>query len=166
MQHGDAVAAEGSAGGVGVGAGNGKVVVAKVVAAAVADDGIDGISKLVFDGEVQHGNAVAAEGGAGGVGVCTGVGEGAAAKGITAAVADYGINSITEIILDGEVQHSNAVTTKGGAGGISVSASSGESAAAKGVAAAMTDYRMDGIFANRIDMDMHGEYTVGTGSRM
>ena len=43
------------------------------------------------------------------------------------------------------MQHSNAVTTKGRAGGVSVSASNGEGAAAKGVVAAVADYSMDGI---------------------
>ena len=115
---------------------------------------------------MQHRDAVAAESCTCGVGVCASSGEGATAKGITTAVTDYGINGVAEIILDGEVQYRDAVAAESGACGISVSAGSGESSAAKGIAAAMADYRMDGISANRIDMDMHGEYTVGTGSRM
>ena len=43
------------------------------------------------------------------------------------------------------MQHGNAVATKGRAGGVGVSAGSGESSAAKGITTAVTDYRMDGI---------------------
>ena len=44
---------------------------------------------------MQHGNAVAAESGACGISVSAGSGEDAAAKGVVAAVADYGINGVT-----------------------------------------------------------------------
>ena len=60
-------------------------------------------------------------------------------------MADYRINGIAEVVLDGEVQHGDAVTTKCSACGVGVSAGSGESSAAKGVACAVADYSMDGI---------------------
>ena len=166
VQHRDAVAAESRAGGVSIGAGGSEGAAGKGIAAAVADYRIDGVAEVVLDGEVQHCDAVAAESRAGGVGVCAGSGKGAAAKGVVCTVADYSIDGIAEIVLDGEVQHRDAVATESGAGSVSVGSSGGKGAVAKGVATAMADYRIDGISANWIDMDMHGEYTVGTGSRM
>ena len=142
-QGGDAVAACRGASGVGVSSFHTKVLSTEGMAVTMADGHIDGVSQVVLDSEVQHGDAVATCQCAGGIGVSSFHTQVLATEGIAVTVTDGHIDGVSQVVLDSEVQHGDAVATGQCSGGVRVGAAFGQCSAAELVASAVADALAD-----------------------
>ena len=103
LQDGDGVAAGGGLSGVGVYARHCQCPAAELIAAAVADGHMYAVTQEVLDGELQHGDGVAAGGGLSGVGVGARHVQYPAAELIAVAVANGHMYAVPQVVLDGEM---------------------------------------------------------------
>ena len=122
VEYGDGVAAGGVLCGVGVDARHVQCPAAELIAAAMADGHMYAVEQVVPDGEVEHGDGVAAGGGLCGVRVYARHVQCPVAELIAVAVADVHMYAVAQVVFDGEVEHGDGVAAGGGLCGVRVDA--------------------------------------------
>ena len=162
MEDCDAVATSFGTSGVGVGSCDVQFIATEGVAATVADADADGITQIVFDSKVQHGDAVATSFGTSGVGVGSCDVQFITAEGVAATVADADADSIAEVVLDSEVEDCDAIAAFGSSCGIGVCTCDGQVITSKGIAATVADADTDGITHIILDGEVEDNDAVAT----